>query len=152
MLFASAGYTDARFTSYPNAPAFADAEETTQDLSGGRLPISSQWSASLVPSFTALVPGVQWGVNAAVDVLYRGDRFLDIDLDPRSYQPATTEINARITLGDLLETWQLTIAGRNLTDERILDQVLDQPLSPGNFSAIRGDRGRFVSANLSYNF
>ena len=152
MLFARAGYTDARFTSYPNAPAFADAEETTQDLSGGRLPISSQWSASLVPSFTALVPGVQWGVNAAVDVLYRGDRFLDIDLDPRSYQPATTEINARITLGDLLETWQLTIAGRNLTDERILDQVLDQPLSPGNFSAIRGDRGRFVSANLSYNF
>lgn len=152
MLFASTGYTDARFTSYPNAPAFADSGDESQDLSGGRLPISPQWSASLVPSFTALIPGVQWGVNAAVDVLYRGDRFLDIDLDRRTLQRATTEINARITVGDLLETWNLTIAGRNLTDERILDQVLDQPLSPGNFSAIRGDRGRFVSANLSYNF
>lgn len=152
MLFASAGYTDARFTRYPNAPAPADSGQESQDLSGGRLPISSRWSASLVPSFTALVPGVQWGVNAAVDVLYRGERFLDIDLDQRTLQPATTEINARITLGDLLETWQLTVAGRNLTDERILDQVLDQPLSPGNFSAIRGDRGRFVSANLSFNF
>ncbi|MBR9814631.1 TonB-dependent receptor, partial [bacterium] len=152
MLFASAGYTDARFLSYPNAPAPAGGDAMTQDLAGGRLPISPQWSASLVPSFTALIPGVQWGVNAAVDVLYRGDRFLDIDLDQRTLQRATTEINARITVGDLLETWNLTIAGRNLTDERILDQVLDQPLSPGNFSAIRGDRGRFVSANLSLNF
>ena len=105
-----------------------------------------------MPSFTALIPGVQWGVNTAIDVLYRGDRFLDVDLDPRTLQEATTEVNARITVGDLLETWRVTIAGRNLTDERILDQVLDQPLSPGNFSAIRGDRGRFVSANVTLNF
>ena len=151
-LFASMGFTDARFTSYPNAPAFADSDDTNQDLSGGRLPVSSRWSATLVPSFTALIPGVQWGVNTAIDVLYRGDRFLDVDLDPRTLQEATTEVNARITVGDLLETWRVTIAGRNLTDERILDRVLDQPLSPGNFSAIRGDRGRFVSANVTLNF
>lgn len=88
----------------------------------------------------------------AVDLLYRGDRYLDVDLDARTYQPATTEINARMSLAAQPGQWMLNFAARNLTEEVVLEQVLDQPLAADNFAAIRGDRGRELSANLILNF
>ncbi|TJY63047.1 hypothetical protein E4T66_04875 [Sinimarinibacterium sp. CAU 1509] len=82
----------------------------------------------------------------------RGDRYLDVDLDQRTNQPATTEINGRITLAAQTGKWLVNLAARNLTGEVILEQVLDQPLAPGNFAAIRSDQGRVLSANLALTF
>lgn len=151
-LYGSAGYTDAYYTHYPNAPAPADAEESSQDLSGKRLAIAPRWTAALVPSFTTYLPWTRMNAAFAVDLLYRSDRYLDVDLDPRTYQPATTEINARMSIAAQTGQWMLNFAARNLTEEVVLEQVLDQPLAAGNFAAIRGDRGREFSANLILSF
>ncbi len=170
-LTASLGYTDAFYLSYPNAPAPADAPTGTtclplvnrpllptdtcvgtQDLTGQRLPITPRWSATLIPSYTAYVPYTSMAATLAVDLLYRGNRYLDVDLDRHTLQPATTEVNARVTFATLSKAWQMTIAARNLLNEVIYEQVLDQPLAPGNFAAIRADRGRFYTANVAVTF
>ncbi len=112
------------------------------------LPFAPRWTGAVVPSyFRALGPV---GMNLAVDVLYRDERFLDLDY--RSLQPARIEINARITLSSLAETWDLTLAVRNITREVVWQQILDQPLAPGNFAAWRQDRGSFFSASLAMRF
>ncbi|NGY04470.1 TonB-dependent receptor [Solimonas terrae] len=155
--YGSAGYADAYYTHYPDAPACAvpsecpntNADGTTQDLSGRPLANAPRWTAAAVPSFTTLLPG---GALAtfAVDVLYRGDRYVDVDLAPEKLQRETTEVNARIVLGSRRGNWLLSLAARNLTKEVIVDQVLDEPLAPGNYAAARSDRGRVLSANLIF--
>ncbi|NKF21824.1 TonB-dependent receptor [Solimonas marina] len=155
--YGSAGYADAYYTHYPDAPACAvpsecpntNSDGTTQDLSGRTLSNAPRWTAAAVPSFTTLVPG---GALAtfAVDVLYRSGRYVDVDLAPEKYQPATTELNARVVLGSRQGNWMLSLAARNLTQEKIVDQVLDEPLAPGNYAASRSDRGRVFAANLIF--
>lgn len=156
------GYADAFFTSYPNAPAVAGTpddpdtpdydESRFQDLGGKPLPKASKWSAGISPSFTLPLPFSDNYMNIGVDVQYRSGAFLDVDLDPVTYQSAITEVNARVTFAGPEQRAFFTIGGQNLTDERILDEVLDQPLAAGNYAAIRRDNGRFYTANLRYEF
>ncbi|MGH8446623.1 MAG: TonB-dependent receptor, partial [Solimonas sp.] len=145
--YGSAGYADAYYTSYPNAPAQATSSEATQDLSGRPLSNAPRWTAAAIPSFTTILPGGTL-MTVAMDVLYRSERYVDVDLAPEKLQPATTELNARIVLGSQKGGWTLSFAARNLTREVWVDQVLDEPLAPGNYASSRGDRGRVLSANL----
>jgi outer membrane receptor protein involved in Fe transport len=156
------GYADAFFTSYPEAPAIAGTEDDpdtddrdesrTQDLAGKPLPKASKWTAGISPSFTLPMPFTDNYMNFGVDLQYRSEAFLDVDLDPVTRQGAITEVNARVTFSGPEERAFITLAGQNLTDQRILDEVLDQPLAPGNYAAIRRDKGRFFTANLRYEF
>src|SRR3546814_1452157 len=85
-------------------------------------PYTTLFRSAAVPSFTTLLPG---GALAtfAVDVLYRSDRYVDVDLAPEKRQRQTTEVNARIVLGSRRGSWLLSLAARNLTREVIVDQV-----------------------------
>ena len=151
-IFASVGLADARYIRYPNAPAFADAEEATQDLAGQRLPLTPRWTASLIPSFTLPVPMIAANAVLALDVNYRGARYLDIDLDPRTELPAATELNLRLAFKSYALPLEFSLMGKNLTGVKKYDQILDQPLAPGNFAAFRTDDGRYLGASLSYSF
>ncbi|HUP91825.1 MAG TPA: TonB-dependent receptor, partial [Solimonas sp.] len=171
-LRASVGLADARYLHYPDAPApatqsqepllpFGCGDQTqglpaceqnvTQDLGGKPLAFAPRWTASIVPSF-ALPVTAGIGAAIALDVLYRDARFLNVDDDPAKRQPATTQLNLRVTFAHASRLWGITLAAHNLTDELILDQVIDQPLAPGNITAIRTDRGRYLSGNLSLAF
>jgi iron complex outermembrane recepter protein len=147
-LIATLGVIKAHYTSYPNAPAPADsnANPPVQDLTGERLAITPRYSATLIPSYTLATPFLGGPTTFAVDYIYRSGRFTDVDLDPRTYQEATHELNARVTFADEIGRWRVTLGARNLTDEVVLEQVLDEPLAPGNFGATRSDRGRYYSA------
>ncbi|WP_028081563.1 TonB-dependent receptor [Solimonas soli] len=145
--YGSAGYANAYYTSYPDAPAPATSDQSTQDLSGKTLSNAPKWTAAAIPSFTTILPGGTL-MTVALDVLYRSQRYVDVDLAPEKLQPQTTEVNARIVLGSQRGGWTLAFAARNLTHEASTDQVLDEPLAPGNYAAARADRGRVLSANL----
>lgn len=155
------GYADAIFTSYPEAPAIAGTEDDpdtddrneaqTQDLGGRPLPKASKWSAGLSPSFTLPSFGDNY-INVGFDFQYRSEAYLDVDLDPVTLQDDIFEVNARVTFAGPQERAFFTIAGQNLTDQRVLNEVLDQPLAAGNYAAIRRDNGRFYTANLRYEF
>ena len=149
--YGSAGYADAYYRSYPDAPAPATSQDSTQDLSGRTLSNAPRWTAAAIPSFTLPLPR---GLLAtlAIETLYRSQRYVDVDLDPVTLQKATTELNGRLVFGTRAGGWTLSLAARNLTREVIVDQVLDQPLAAGNYVASRADRGRRLSANLIVEF
>ena len=185
--YTSVGLADAKYVSYPCAPAASDSTEAagqahchptnstgnpvtdtagqitgtvsgflsptppTQDLAGHPLAFAPKWTATVIPSYTLQLPHYMAAVFA-VDVLYRSAQFLNPDNDDRKTQPATTQLNARIGIGDLTKNWKLTIVGHNLTDKIVLDQAVDEPLAPGGIAVVRSDRGRFYSANLAITF
>jgi outer membrane receptor protein involved in Fe transport len=172
-LYTSVGFANARYLNYVCAPQASDAprvdrpecpgEEAppipnplatppaTQDLSGKPLAFAPRWTAALVPAFNTRVAKYV-GATLAVDMLYRSESFMNVDNDPRKMQAATTQFNARVSFNDLRKNWNLTFAARNLTDEIVLDQAIDQPLAPGNIALTRSDRGRIYSANLQVVF
>jgi hypothetical protein len=169
-LISSLGYADARYKSYPCAPAFADnatpspsacqppnpqpgqpPDTSSQDLSGKPLALASRWSGSFIPGYQMPLSD-QLGVNFAMDVLYRSRRYLDVDDDPRKLQPNTTQVNARVSLASYAGSWLVTLGAHNITDRVMFDQVINQPLAPGNFTGFRTDRGRYYSMNLTATF
>ncbi|MDB5978552.1 MAG: TonB-dependent receptor [Nevskia sp.] len=180
-LYSSFGFADARYTSYPNGPAPGDfdcgnvddsgvpAQCTCpsdkgklpgkarsgcgKDLTGKPLPFAPQWTAAMTPAYTFL--HLPYGVSAslATDVLFQGKRYLNSEDDPRQLQQATLIVNPRLVFAD--ETngdWGLNLGIQNLTRETYSDQIIDQPLGPGNFAAIRGDHGRLYTGSFFINF
>ncbi len=150
-LYLSAGFADATYTRYPNAPTAADASSSTQDLAGRPLAYAPRWTLAFIPGYTVPLP-LTLKAHFYLDVLFQDSHYLNIDDDAREQQPATTIFNARMMLNGGSHLWSLSLAAHNLTDKVILDQVVDQPLAPGNFAAVRSDYGRFYSADIAFNF
>jgi len=173
-LFSSLGLADARYSNYPNGPVPGDYMQpigssgnqdcgppqpdaipgtmqgcSARDLTGKRLPFAPLLTASIVPAYTAHLP---YFISStfALDILYQGNRYLNSEDDARELQSATTQLNTRLVLADDARgDWSFTLAANNLTRAVIQDQILDQPLAPGDFGSVRIDRGRYYSANLT---
>jgi iron complex outermembrane receptor protein len=87
----------------------------------------------------------------AADALYQGGQYTDTDLDPNSYQPATTKYAARLGFAHAGGRWGVMVGGTNLTDERTLNQVTDAPFFPGTYFAQQA-QGRALFATLDVAF
>jgi outer membrane receptor protein involved in Fe transport len=148
----SVGFADARYRNYPNGPCFADAVGCTQqDLSGKRLPYAPRWTAAVAPNvFFPLGNGLLGSLG--VDWIYRSSRFLDVDIDPRKLQGATNVYNAFFVINDASRKWAVNLGVRNLTDVRAYDQIISQPLAPGNFAASGISEPRLFTQSISYTF
>jgi iron complex outermembrane recepter protein len=132
----SVGLIDAEFDSFPNGTAIAGSGEDEQDLSGRELPYTPDLSASLFPSFLfPVLPSWNVGGVVGVDFLYRSGRFLDNDLDPATFQDATTRVNARLGLLGGDGRWRIVFNAKNLTSEQERLLMIDQPLLEGNYVA-----------------
>jgi outer membrane receptor protein involved in Fe transport len=158
-LYSSFGFADARYISYPRGPVAADkcpaSGDCVQDLSGKRLAFAPDWTAAMTPAYTFLHLPHDVSASAAVDVLFQGNRYLNTEDDPRSLQASTLQINPRLIVADEAQgDWGVIVGIQNLTNQQYSDQVIDQPLAPGNFAAIRGEnnRGRFFTGNFFVNF
>ncbi|HVT36263.1 MAG TPA: TonB-dependent receptor, partial [Nevskiaceae bacterium] len=161
---AQAGLADAKYKSYPCAPAIADStapgnpsctgksnDTTTQDLTGKPLSFSPRWTAGFIPAWQ-FSPLDTLSTTLALDLLYRGSRYLDVDLDPRKVQAATTLINGRVVLETPSKRWGLSLVAHNLTDKVFGDQAISQPLAPGNVLLYHTDRGRYVTGDVTVQF
>src|SRR3546814_4427630 len=69
-----------------------------QELSGRTLSFAPKVTASLTPTVT--LPLGRYLLQTAVDWLYQGDQYTDIDLDPHTFEPAHSTYSARISLID----------------------------------------------------
>ena len=160
----SFGLADARYTYYPNGPPPGDYTCAAASLGGScpyvltghRLPFAPDWTASTITSYTTHLP---YAVSAtgSVDVNYQGSRFLNPSDDPREYQHANLLINPHLVFASEDDRgngppWALILGVENLTKQIYGDQIIDQPLGPGNFAMIRGDRGRVWSGNFYIDF
>jgi iron complex outermembrane receptor protein len=148
LISSSFGYADAHYVHYPNAPAISGSGDDFQDLGGRPLELAPRWTASLVPSYLLPLPG-PIRVTLGGDVLYRSQRYLDVDDDPAKLQKSTRVYDARITAATPSDGWTLTFAGHNLSDVAIYNQALSQPLAPGNNVRWLANYGRFYTLDLT---
>ena len=58
-----------------------------------------------------------------------------MQLDPEQIQDAFAMVNARVTLTDPQNRWELALLVRNLTDEVVAPYSIDTPLAGQNFGA-----------------
>jgi iron complex outermembrane receptor protein len=143
----SAGLLDAKYISYPGAPApISQGIGVKQDLAGQRIAFAPRQTATLTPQLTFLFGG--FITKFAVDALYQGDQYTDTDLDPNTHQAAYIKYNAHLSFGAAGGLWAVTLAGNNLTDEKVLNQVTDAPFFPGTFF-VQQASGRQVFAALN---
>lgn len=111
---------------------------TTQDLTGKDVYRSPDWilTAGVSQDF-ALSSTMNVSVNA--DIRYTTGYFAAIGLNPRSYQPAFTILNAGIRLFTADEKWSLALIGRNLTNARYATLGIDKPGGAGDVFAVAGE-------------
>ncbi|MEL6286433.1 MAG: TonB-dependent receptor [Pseudomonadota bacterium] len=162
LLSGAVGYLDFEYDSFPNAGCtvnqligfrqetgnpFATNQDCsavgTNDLSGRPSEHSPEWSATLgVRHDWALFGDYQ--LTTYGDVIYRSDQFKQIDLDPLSLQEAYTKLNLTLIFGPQGGNWDLSLIGKNLTDEETFSFVNDTPLVDTAFQMIP-DRPRTVA-------
>ncbi|HEU0197269.1 MAG TPA: TonB-dependent receptor [Nevskiaceae bacterium] len=143
--FAS-GFADATYTANPNAGT------SGPDLTGRPLPFAPRWTLALTPGYTVMLPK-QVAAHAFFDVLYKSGRYLDIDDDrANKYQGGVTTLNARIVFNDPSHLWSVGLVAHNITHRVIIDQVIDEPEAPGNYAAVRIDRGLYYTADFTFSF
>lgn len=150
-LFVGMGIADARFDTFKDGPCPAESEEETCDLSGERLPRSSEYSLNIggniaypvVENTAALFLGFDWS--------WRSDIYFDLDLDPIDTQDAYSLLNLHIGLVDPDKHWKFLIHIKNFEDKKVRRFAADLPIYKGSHMGFLSPP-RIISADLSYSF
>lgn len=126
---------DSEYGEYANAPCTYTQKTVTtgacqQDISGETLPYAPKNSANLNVSYE-LSLGDDYSLEFAADANYSDDFLLQADLDPADSQEAFTKLNARLVLRNLVNDWEVSLIGKNLSDKRTANNGVDIPLLEG---------------------
>ena len=118
---------DAEFDSFPNAQCYTGQTleqgcrpgTLGQDLSGKPLPFAPDFQASVGASYKWQL-GSNLRLTLFGQVNHSSGMFLGGDLHPAKEQDSYQLVNGRVTLSSASETWELSVIGRNLTDEEVM--------------------------------
>jgi len=101
-----------------------------QDLSGGTNAYTPELSASL--SLEHEMDLGEFYLRTVVDANYMDEHHTAMDNDPLAFQDAYTLWNLTLTLGAQDDSWDVSLIGRNLTDEEYISYSNDMPLFAGS--------------------
>ncbi len=137
------GYTDAKFTRFPNCFGIESCEDN-------RLPFVPRWTASAAVQYHQ--PVGQGSINANLDANYRSSIYYEASNDPTGLMPGYTLVNAR--LGYLTNVdrsnWGLTLFAKNLFDKRYFDSSFY--LAPFNERLVRYAPPRTYGIEATYKY
>jgi outer membrane receptor protein involved in Fe transport len=127
---AQVGYNEAEYTDFPNAPCWAGQTLEQgcvggiQDLKGEVLNFAPEWSGSIGFDFERpLNDSLLFG--ASYDAVFMDD--FKAGGRPETWQDSHWKHNARLGLFHADGTWDVTVIGRNLGDEKIIGGCADKP-------------------------
>ena len=131
-LNASLGYLNAVYDEFRagNGPACpppptAPTPGCSLDYSGRDLVYSPKWNGSL--SATYEWPLWNGDADATLQYVYNGKRWGNYTQAPSEFMPAYELLNGNLTWGPSDADWSVSLWGRNLTNKRYLNLVLDAP-------------------------
>ncbi len=131
-LFGGLALIDASIDDYPAGPCSdpqkyrGECPDGLQDLSGGDLPFSPDWKASLTAAYT-------WFRADSFDVVFRGSVRAQDDIQFNLHQDENTIADsyaiydASVTLIDQDDRWNVTLFAKNLTDEFYPSNIFSLP-------------------------
>ncbi|MEN3975869.1 TonB-dependent receptor [Emcibacter sp. SYSU 3D8] len=163
MLRGAFTYNNAKYTDWGNAPCFNGqrADEgcdvsvgttaRTQNLTGQPLGLAPKVSTSA--GFTYDIPVANWlNVGITGDVKYVSAYWGNDLQQPGSRQKGYAKFNASIRLHEPDDTWELSLIGRNLTNELAILTAGDKPGGARNDVTGVLERGREVILQAQYRF
>jgi iron complex outermembrane recepter protein len=150
MLRGSAGYVDFKYDGYDTAGctqvqsvAWTGAGTCVQDLSGEATPFTPDVTGSISLEHEIDL-GSELYLRTVVDANYMGDHSTAADNDSLTDQDAYTLWNLTMTLGSQDDRWDVSLVGRNLTDEEYLTYANDTPLSGGGHHGALGREANYA--------
>lgn len=151
---ASGAYTDAKFKDYEGTQCTIGEDHQQEDpactsglgsLSGRRIErapetefnIGAAWESDISSNLRFL---------ANVDLYHSGNFFVRQDFDPHGFQESYFKLNGRIGVATA-DDWQLTLVGRNLTDERTIQHAF---AVISEFASVSAGRSIFLEATKKF--
>jgi iron complex outermembrane recepter protein len=135
-LSSSVAYLDFEWTNYKGQCYFGRVPDAGTNCN------YDGFTNQLAPKLTGVASGdYRWDVagnmeiNAVLDLVYSSKFLQSLTLDPANTQKAFAKLNARVSLGDVNDRWEVALVGRNLTDKTTVSYAGDTPLSQRLFSA-----------------
>lgn len=119
------------------------------DLAGKVSDHSPEWSAAIVVDH--LQPIGRYELRTSLDLSYTDEVYRQGDLDPVSLEDSFTKVNAALIFGPADGTWDISVIGKNLTDEETYSYVNDMPLFNGSRQG-RLDAPRSYAVRGRYRF
>jgi len=120
----------------------ACAAAGTNDMSGKTSANTPENSATL--SLNYVEQFGDYELSSTVDALYADDQYRQADLDPISLQEDHVKFNTSVTFGPQNGQWDVSLIGKNLTDEDTFSTSQDAPLNPGAYVYIPDAPRTFV--------
>ena len=131
-LSGSLALLDFEFDEYPNGQCTQVVRITTGedlcDYSG----MSNQYVADVTGFLSAdyqMPVSDRLFANMVMDIVYSSEYNPSQNLDPNVMQDGYTKLNFRLSLSDIDDVWEVSLLGKNLTDEEIVTYVNDTPLA-----------------------
>ena len=87
-------------------------------------------------------------MSSSLDVIYSDEYFTEGSLDPAQQQDSYTRVSARLGVEDSDGTWDVSLIGRNLTEEEVLD--VSQPWFGYNLGYIGAPRTFTIQATYRF--
>ena len=117
----------------PLDPAFT----STRDLSGKDDLLTPEWAAASTATWTFPMGNLEGFLRA--ELRYVGDYNPGGDQDPAKSVDAFTVINASAGIGNPDQGWDLTLWGKNITDEEYAQGIFNAVAQPGSLSGYPND-------------
>ncbi|MEH6587426.1 MAG: TonB-dependent receptor [Halioglobus sp.] len=122
-----------------------------QDLSGETLLYSPEWAGNLNAQYIFPI-GSSMELLTTVDLNYSDEFYSALDLDPSTTHDSYTQVNARIALASIEDTWSVALVGKNLTDEETYVWKNDVPVTNSNSYFAIPERPRSIAIQARYRF
>ena len=158
----SASYNDAKFRDFAAAQCYtgqtADqgcvtdpaTNAKTQNLTGKPVYRSPKWIATAGAVLEQRLSS-DYRVTWNADVRYSSSYYAGLNLNPASFQPAYTTLNAGARLSANDDKWSIAIIGRNLTNRMYATLGVDKPGGSGEVFAVAGEpRAIVLQAEARY--
>ena len=134
MLTGSAAYLDFNYDKFPNSQCYFGQASNSQshpglcDVSGQRKEYTPEFQANIGAAWSDQLSNGLY-LDAGMDLLYMDDYLYASNLDPQAEQDAFVLVNARLSLANSNDTWEVALIGRNLTDEAVINFGGNTPLA-----------------------
>lgn len=145
----TATYNDAHFEDFANAQCYTGqtvAQGCVKEASGKFVQTLSDKEVYRAPKkiFTAggtydFKPTTTLRASVNADMRRSDGYFAGLNLNPLSYQPGFTTVNAGFRIGSTDERWAVALIGRNLTNVHYATLALDKPGGTGEVFAVAGE-------------
>ncbi|MFA7555625.1 MAG: TonB-dependent receptor, partial [Spongiibacteraceae bacterium] len=152
----AAAYLNAEYDSYEAAQctaaqtaATAPGVVCTQDMSGEDLTFAPERAANLGLVYSTDITD-SLNMRLSTDLNYTSEYWVAGDADPNVLEDGFVKVNALVAISSA-DGWEVSIVGKNLTNEKTSHWGNDAPGSAGSYYKYL-DRTRNITLSAAYNF